>query len=454
MPQKRGDIYETARRLGHVPIIENELVQEELENFNTKEVDGDDAPITENTVAIENLPDEGEDLTYLLSIDGSLNEIPTNEEYPSNRIGFIQVAAVLTKLDILQEQQQERFVDPARIDDLENSVSQPVILPSSNYTAREAMTTRESWRRHLYETFRSRQIEDQTYLDIFMNIIKSDLRHIDERTVDVYRCPNEDCPTDGTEAHIYTDIHDLGRCDDCGVEVYPTDALRTHERVSETQTNGAAISAVMQVLEHLTLCAYLLFLSNNNPERLSRVGFVVDGPLAVYDTPAWFHEPVLSTIQRVSEKQSQLGYSPPVIVGVEKSGQFKDHALNIKESMSAGSVLGMDNHYVYEYVKSGSTDLEYGERDHYGWPFIYKSQSNRIFVLDLPQLPTGADKYDPQNYSLMRKTLESISSVETALYDDATIPITLAHQSASIPLKTGTRVLELFTREFVEDESS
>jgi len=36
MPQKRGDLYETARRLGHVPIVENELVQEELEDFETK----------------------------------------------------------------------------------------------------------------------------------------------------------------------------------------------------------------------------------------------------------------------------------------------------------------------------------------------------------------------------------------------------------------------------------
>jgi hypothetical protein len=102
-------------------------------------------------------------------------------------------------------------------------------------------------------------------------------------------------------------------------------------------------------------------------------------------------------------------------------------------------------------VKSGSTDLEYGERTHYGWPFIYKSQSERIFVLDVPQVYRGSDKYDPASYPLIRKTLETITSVETALYDDATIPITLAHQSASIPLKTGTRVLELFSREFSDD---
>jgi hypothetical protein len=75
-----------------------------------------------------------------------------------------------------------------------------------------------------------------------------------------------------------------------------------------------------------------------------------------------------------------------------------------------------------------------------------------VFVLDLPKLE-GDAKYDPKNYPLMRKTLETITSVETALYDDATIPITLAHQSASIPLKTGTKVLELFSRDFSDDDS-
>ena len=172
----------------------------------------------------------------------------------------------------------------------------------------------------------------------------------------------------------------------------------------------------------------------------------------MYETPAWFHEPVLDTIRRVADKQHANGYSPPIIVGVEKSGQFKDHALNIKDVMPNGSVLGMNNEYVYEYVKSGTTKLEYGTRDHYGWPFIYKSKSERIFVLNLPKLE-GDAKYDPTNYPLLRKTLETITSVETALYDDATIPITLAHQSASIPLKTGTKVLELFSREFSEDNN-
>lgn len=446
MPYRSGDAYETAKRLGHVPIVENDLVQEELETLKTKEADPDKIPIKENLLSIDDLPNEGNDLNYLLSIDGSVQEVPTNDDYPSNRIGFIQIAAVLTKLALLDEQQSERFVDPARVEELDESSLQDIILPSTNYVRDDAKTTVDSWRKHIYETFKNREIEGRSLLDVFMDIIQSNPRHIDERTVDVYRCPNPECPTERSEAHIHTDIHELGYCDECSIKIYPTDALRTHERVSESQSNGAALTAVMQVLEHLTMCAYLLFLSKNHPNRLSRVGFIIDGPLAIYDTPAWLHKPILQTIARISNKQQRQGYKSPIIVGIEKSGQFKDHAENIDKKMDLGSLVGMDNKYIYNHVKSGTTDLEYGERDHYGWPFIFKSRTARLFVLNVPMLPQGSDKYNPMNYQLMRKTLETIQKVETSLYDDATIPVTLAHQRASIPLNTGSRVLELFSK--------
>lgn len=458
MPYSSGDAYETAQRLGHVPIIENELVQEELNRFSTKEVDPDEAPIEDNSYALEDLPNEGVEPSYFLSIDGSLQEVPTNDDYPSNRIGFVQIAAVLTKLGLLDEQQSERFVDPARIEELDNSSLQDIVLPSSNYIRNDAETTVESWRKHIYDTFKTREIEGRSLLEIYLDVIQADPRLIDENTVDVYRCPNPDCPSNigdrRVELHIHTSVDDFGNCPKCDTEVYPTDALRTHERVSESQSNRIAISDIMQVIEHLTMCAYLLYLSEENPERLSRVGFIIDGPLAIYGTGSFLHKPVLQTIARVTNKQKKLGYAPPIIVGIEKTGQFKDHANQIRDEMEPGSLLKMDNEYIYKYVKTGTTDDDYGVREHYGWPFIYRSKSGRVFVIKVPKLPKGEDKYDPMNYPLMRKTLESISKVETALYDDATIPVTLAHQRASIPLKTGSKVLELFSRDALKNGSS
>jgi hypothetical protein len=202
----------------------------------------------------------------------------------------------------------------------------------------------------------------------------------------------------------------------------------------------------MSIVEHLTLCVYMSYLAENNPNRLARTGFVMDGPLAIFDTPAWLHEPILNTIKDIYTQQRQQGYSPPIVCGIEKTGNFKDHAENIGEKLDPNTILGMDNEYIYNHILSGTTDLEYGSKTYYGQKFIYKSGSGRIFVLTIPKLPQGP-KHDPTSYPMMRRTLETIDSVETALYDDATIPITLAHQRASIPLKTGSKVLELFSKE-------
>jgi hypothetical protein len=447
MPQKRGDSYERAQRLGHKPIVENELVQEELEEFNTKETDPDDIPIKDESVSVSNLESDGNRPDFLLSIDGSPREVATNDEYPNNRIGFVQIAAVLTYLDKVQEQKSNRFVDPAKVEKIDESALQHAVLPSTNYTVGEADTVTESWRKKLYETFEKLEIEVNTLLDIYLEVIQPDDRAINDCTVKVSHCPNPDCDS---VTPVRSHSEELGECDSCGITVYPTDALRTHENVRPNQQNQGALTNVMNVLEHLTMCGYLLYLSKNSPERLSRTGFVMDGPLAIFNRPAWLHRPILDTVSRIYDRQKEKGYSVPIIVGVEKSGNFYDHADNIDEEMEPGSVLGMSDEYIYNYVIEGNSNTEYGNDTYYGQKFIYKSESERIFVLSLPQIADGIEKHPPGNYPMMRRALETINEVETALYDDATIPITLAHQRASIPLKTGSRVLELFTKEKAE----
>ena len=46
-------------------------------------------------------------------------------------------------------------------------------------------------------------------------------------------------------------------------------------------------------------------------------------------------------------------------------------------------------------------------------------------------------------------TLWMLDKIGTSLYADAVIPVALAHAYASIPLKTGSRVLTLLSRQFL-----
>jgi hypothetical protein len=444
MPYESGDSYETARKLGHVPIVENDLVQEELGNFTTREPDPEDIPVAEYTTSIEELSNTGPDVEFLLSFDGSNLEVATSEEYPSNRIGFIQIAGVMTRLEVLDTQRQQKFVDPAQVKDLADVSLQDIVMPSTNYCLDGVETTTDSWRKQTFETFTTRYIEDQSLLEHFLAVIDGHNKRKSDGTVVVARCPN-DCG----EQDIPVDPETGSDCPCCGTTIYPTDTLRIHERVNEQQQNGRAISSLMTVIEHLTMAAYLRYLHEQMPERLSRVGFVIDGPLAQFDTYAWFHEPLLQTIKNIYAKQRELGYTPPVIAGVEKSGAFVDHAEAIRETLAPNTILSMDDDYIYnQIITSRNTGQAYGSNTYYGQKFMFKSGSGRIFCISVPKLPeSGSPEHSAEAYPLLRKTTETLAKVETALYDDSLIPVSLAHENASIPLKSGGKVLELFAQD-------
>lgn len=449
MPYERDGTPQTAERLGHTPILESDLVRDELEKMETKEVDIEDIDLDDRTCYVTDLDLCGREPKALISIDGSLQEVQTNDEYPENRIGYIQIAGVLTRLDYIDEA-DERFVDPAMVEKMDETELLSAVLPSSNFMREDAETVKESWRKQVYEVFTTRKIEGKSFLDILMEVSEEDERYIDQENIKVYSCPNPDCGFRDEDHGIQTHVDDLGECEECGTVTYPTDALRTHERVDANQSNRGAITPIMTVLEHLTMCLYLNWFSEVNRDLLSKVGFIIDGPLAIYDTPSWLHSAILENIERVYNRQREDGHEPPIIVGLEKSGRFKQHAENIAPEMDRGTILSMDNEYIYNNIKTGTTENEYGEREHYGWPFIYKSRGGRSFVLKMPSIPDGEAKYNPQSHYLMRRTLEAIEKVETAVYDDATIPITLAHEKASIPMGTGSRVLELFAEDEAE----
>jgi hypothetical protein len=67
----------------------------------------------------------------------------------------------------------------------------------------------------------------------------------------------------------------------------------------------------------------------------------------------------------------------------------------------------------------------------------------------------GIDRSDPAHYPTLRRTLALLDSIGTQLYDNALIPVALAHSFAAYPLTTSTKVLRLLTEETLgaRDES-
>lgn len=431
-------------------IIENDSVKDKLGEFERRDPDPDEIPIGEYIRRRDEITPEAESppIDKIIAVDGSPREIEVDEEYPSTKVGYLQLAAVLFDIEEMLSQQGKRFVDPDVAKKMTKTSRHSMVLPSSNICSAGMASVPDSWRSEIFEIFTTHKVEEHPLLDYFTTILSFSEKMNDDSEVIVARCPSEGC--EGSDIEVPADT--AGVCPDCGTTVFPTDVLRIHEKVRDLQQNEGALARFMGAVEHIIMAAYLLYLRASDPEKLERTAFIYDGPMAMFEQTAWLHNPLLEVIRHVTEEQQADGYFPPVIFGVEKSGQFADHAHRIKDEMSPSTVLGMDDDYIYDYViTSRSSSSGYGGNTYYGQRFIYTSPSDQIYVLTVPKLPLdGLPSHDPTAHPSLQRVFETIdvaSTSVTSIRENAILPIVIAHNEASIPMKTGSKVLTLFARD-------
>ncbi len=442
--------YETSPRNNHVSIVQNEEVQSKLEEYQRTTPDLDEIDISEVRMAVDEAAARSQDVPTFIGIDGSFNEVPIDDEHPADRIGFLQTAAVKVDATALRADTGGRFVDPAAVDEMVTPDKHVAVFPGANVVGARQNSVRETWRKEIYELFRTHQVQDLTFLETFQILMRYSPKGTGE-AIQVKGCPAPDC--DGQKLQVKFDTP--ATCPHCGTTVYPTDALRIHEKISEYGGNESALGRLMQVLEHLTAAAYTIYLFYRAPEKLAETMFFVDGPLAMFDVTAWFHNPLQRLYQDVRQKQAEEGLDGPLIVGIEKSGTFVDHAANVESELEPGDVLTMTDQYIDSYVLSSSISSRgYGHNTYYGHRFIGKTFGGRTHVITLPKHMNGNTvSTDPTEYTELGSVLHLLEVAKTQLYEDALIPVTLAHKNASIPGRTGSRVLRVFAEEELESKS-
>lgn len=445
MPYKnRSGRLERARSTGHVPIVENELVKERLRSFRVfarqpnREID------SELIVEAATLGTPGEQVRWVMSFDGSLHEVAAREEYPSTRIGYIQIAGVLVHLEELIGQQDAHLVDPAVIHGATQEALHSMVLPGSNVCRQEMSTVRDSWRAEVYDIFREYTVEDIPLLDIFILLVGKSDKKSQNGGVIVARCSaSGECSARDIDVPVGGIT-----CPSCGGRIFPTDALRIHEEVSEEHGNATALGRLMTVLEQVTMVGYLHFLLQRQARVLGYVGFILDGPLAFFGPQAWLHTAMLAFIHDLQNTLASQHLKTPVIVGIEKAGQFAEHASAIAERIPRRSLMLLSDDYIYRHILTfrASPNSSFGRDTYYGQKFFYKTTQGQLLTITIPKLIQTTD--DPHNPALP-DTLALLDRIGTTLYKDAVIPVALAHSFASIPLRTGSKVLTLLSRDLL-----
>ncbi|MET9047029.1 hypothetical protein ABZX34_29970 [Streptomyces sp. NPDC004362] len=451
---------ERASRIGHVQTALSPAITEAMERWQTPALEvGDPAHITERLIPLESLSrDERPEPTFAIAFDGSNQEVEARPGYPSVRVGYMQIAGVYVDIFKFLGANSSGLVDARQLERAQITQTVNSVLPGSNVFLK-GITGRDSWRAEFDRSFAESEITDFgnafTLTDALMTIHGKPGAPASSLAL-------SKCPTCGAPDQRVTASGGICAVPDCMEKLYPTDVLRGYEEFTDDGENALTLTRAMNMAERLLLISYIDGFYRMEPRMLSQGIFITDGPLAVYGPAAPMKSKFLDYWSQLCVAMDQRDIAPPLLVGIEKTGRFVDHAHVIERHIPNGHVMILDTPYVNRYVTNQKLDHYYGRDEFYGRRFVYKTSTGEILVVTVPRVPGGrpyekpirdsngdfikvpSEKYE--SYPTLRATLETLDLMQTQLYPNAVIPVALAHSASSLPLGTGRSVLTLLAQ--------
>lgn len=398
---------------------------------------------------VETFPD------FIVAIDGSNAEVDVVNGYPGARVGYCTVASVLLNLGELDRLDEKRPIDPVAFRTTEEASTIDAALPGCNVVTREHLAAKHAFREALFDTFNDIILDEDDRVALTdtyeaLLALKPETR-------------NQSCPyeAEGCSEHVSVS-RGLSQCH-CVQRraLYSTDALRIHERFRDWGSNGEAFGEVMQVWERVLLVHLLRCLERRKwLDRVPRLAFLLDGPLAVFGHPAWLSAAIGAELKRLNALVRQQSGRDLLIIGIEKSGTFVSHFEEIDKTERPGEELFPSGSYLLladEYIKSriifSTSQKRYGADTYFGRKVFYKAASGARIVATIPFLTDEQDNLtsDASDYPQLPPTLALLDKLVSSRYANALSPIVSAHAQAAIPLHLGAKVLQQLARALVQD---
>ena len=403
--------------------------------------------------------------------DGSFYEASLDKRYPSTKVGYVKVSSLIldvAKYASLGTGSVSRFIDPVMLNKLEEMTNALALsLPSSNLRYQHAESVVDGFRMKLFEEFSHRKTELPTAGRMIQTLFRMatmpgcPTRH-GVRTPDgamamfVSKCPRCEYAPGINEYNgdgfvlLYSEGPRV--CPSCDATIYATDALRLYETVTDHGGLAGGLSRIMNVAEYLLLAHTLLDCAGgDSKETLSRLCFIVDGPLAFFGQPAWLHRPMQFLINRINRMlTTERGLPPMMMVGIQKQGALADHAKMIAKFLPRGSFRFVDDVYRNRYISPVSQDKNFGDEVYFGQDLIFHTKKGNIFVLGTPypfdNKSGGSFKVEKalvKNYDDLGRLFSLVELFESDLYGGSLVPVIIAHRHASISRVPGGKVLDV-----------
>jgi hypothetical protein len=207
---------------------------------------------------------------------------------------------------------------------------------------------------------------------------------------------------------------------------------------------------------------------DNCLKTLSRISFILDGPLAIFGEPAKISRSIHRYLLSVNAILEDYGLEPLIFFGLTKTGLVVDHVNllleHIRRNSKDGSydnnlpkskILIIDDEYRFKYIQPKIGFSTFGAETYYGQDIVYFDPNGKPYVINVLYPIDKSDKNFKQiistqtSYRTLGKISSLINELEVDIYENALLPIVLAHKYASISLRPGVSSLEEFAKSII-----
>ena len=236
------------------------------------------------------------------------------------------------------------------------------------------------------------------------------------------------------------------QCPHCKEEIYITDVFRLHEAIDDELGAGGVLGYVNVLIEQIIIVYLIKAILETKPAILSETLFIKDGPLAFFGQTANMQKPLRHLTTFLTEKHNLF------LAGLEKSGPFVEHADEIGKKLKPGTILLLDNAYIYKYVLPGKVDntAPYARSSYYSGKMIFKSADGKIYVVTIPSksadVVLAPKKSDFHNLDAI---LMNIQKLRCDMYDNSLFPVALANKLVSLANHPSSAILEKFAKKTI-----
>lgn len=389
-------------------------------------------------------------IKYLITVDGGYTEVEVKKSFPSSKITFFQFGAFWLNLEDWSNLEEKPFISPEDMSTYRDLERIKFVFPTKQVNYKDEPTFIDSVRRAIYDFFMEKHDSESSFMETLKWLIYEEYdKNSTAKSYDLKNPnPNKDDTLELDRDKMRSDYTFKSGND----TIYLTDIFRIHEGVDEELGAGGMVGYLATVIEQIIIIHYIKYAFENFPTFLKSTMFIKDGSLAFFGQTARVHRKMRKLINYVQQSHNLF------LIGLEKTGNFADHADEItkvikgKSKLEKGKILLMSNKYIYQNIIPGDANKTiYGETSYYSNKVIYHSKSGNVFVAAIPvkskEVIKSPEKSDFKNLDVM---LYNLDLLKCDMYDNSLVPIALVNKLVSLANHPSQVLLGKFARKTVK----